>query len=107
MSHDVGQRLFPPQVEQLTQSFEQQLSMLPANERAGLNLEEFCTVARALITFVYRNTFPSAVSNLTYIVRILYVIVKALPCMCAKKYSTRARMCQEANAARGEVKYCI
>ncbi|XP_065910891.1 uncharacterized protein [Dysidea avara] len=60
VSHDVGQRLFPPQVEQLTQSFEQQLSMLPANERAGLNLEEFCTVARALITFVYRNTFPSA-----------------------------------------------
>ena len=63
VSHDVGQRLFPPQVEQLTQSFQQQLAALPANERMGLNLEQFCTVARALITCVYRNTFPSAVST--------------------------------------------
>lgn len=61
VSHDVGGRLFPPQVEQLNKSFHQLLAALPG-EQVGLDLQQFATVARKLITFVYRNTFPSAVS---------------------------------------------
>ena len=60
-SHDVGGRLFPPQVEQLNESFQQLLAALPGKQ-VGLDLQQFATVARMLITFVYRNTFPSAVS---------------------------------------------
>lgn len=64
VSHDVGGRLFPPQVEQLNESFQRLLAALPVKQ-VGLDLQQFATIARMLITFVYRNTFPSAVSAVT------------------------------------------
>lgn len=61
VSHDVGGRLFPAQVEHLNESFQQLLAALPVKQ-VGLDLQQFATIARMLITFVYQNTFPSAVS---------------------------------------------
>ena len=61
VSHDVGGRLFPPQVEHLNESFQELLAALPSKQ-VGLDLQQFATVARMLITIVYRNTFSSAVS---------------------------------------------
>ena len=66
VSHDVGGRLFPPQVEQLNESFQQLLAELPVKQ-VGLDLQQFATIARMLITFVYRNTFSSAVSTVAIV----------------------------------------
>lgn len=59
-------------MEQLNESFHQILAELPVKQ-VGLDLQQFAMVARMMITFVYRNTFPSAVSIATRVARYVHV----------------------------------